>query len=889
MKKQLLLALASVFMVCQSQAQTDKLWTSFKGDKKIEFSRVAQSPVFPTDFKLFNLDHSALKRTLLSAPDRYSGAANGVVISIPNAEGKIEHFKMYEASNFDAELQAQFPNIRSYVGVGVEDKYAQVRLSISPEGISSMTFRGDKETEYIEPYSADGSTYAVFNSARSKGGLPFTCSTIDTKLADDLSGKTPGLARSGSGVLLNFRLALSCTGEYAAYHGGTLPTVVAAFNNTMTRVNGVFEKDLAIHMTLVATNANVIYLNAGTDPYGATDANYNAELQAALTAQIGEANYDVGHLVSATGGITGNGNAGCIGCVCVNGQKGSGFTTRSIPVGDDFDIDFVAHEIGHQFGGNHTFSHGNEGYGVNVEVGSGVTIMGYAGITPYDTHPHSIDVFHAANIAQIQANMVSKACPTQTVLTHGVPVPNAGADVTIPMSTPFVLTGSGTDPNGDALNFTWEQNNDGAGQTAANSNARANKPTGPNWVNYIPTTNGIRYFPRMSTVLANQVTSPGLDVASEALSSVARTLTFRLTARDNNILGGQTGFDDKIVTIDATRGPLTVTSQTVANQSWIQGSTQNITWTVNNTNSSTGGANVDILLSLDGGLTFPTVLLAATPNDGAQTITVPNVLSTNARIMIRASAGIFFNVNTTPILIGYTATTSCDTYTNNTPLAVPDNMPGSPVTNTISVPATGTLSDVNIGLNVQHSYPQDLNIRIIHPDATPDVVWANACAGNNDFNVTLSDGSPVFTCVAAMNGTFSPSNPLSVFNNKPSNGTWTLSVYDNANVDTGSILSWSVAVCRSVYTLSNSEFEFEDFALYPNPNNGDFTVKFNSTSTNDIKINIHDMRGRQVYEKSFSNTGAFNQKVNLDQVQSGIYLVSIIDGAKKTVKRIVVE
>ncbi len=140
-----------------------------------------------------------------------------------------------------------------------------------------------------------------------------------------------------------------------------------------------------------------------------------------------------------------------------------------------------------------------------------------------------------------------------------------------------------------------------------------------------------------------------------------------------------------------------------------------------------------------------------------------------------------------------------------------------------------------------------------------------------------------------MTGTFSPSNPLSVFNGKPSNGTWTLSAYDNANVDTGSIVSWSVETCTTTYTLSASEFEFTDFALFPNPNKGDFTVKFTSASSNDIKINVHDIRGRQVYEKSFSNTGAFNQNITLDRVQSGVYLVSILDGDKKTVKRIVVE
>ena len=83
--------------------------------------------------------------------------------------------------------------------------------------------------------------------------------------------------------------------------------------------------------------------------------NWNAQLQSTLTSIIGEANYDIGHMFGASGG---GGNAGCIGCVCVNGSKGSGITSPAdgIPQGDNFDIDYVVHEVGHQLGANHTFS-----------------------------------------------------------------------------------------------------------------------------------------------------------------------------------------------------------------------------------------------------------------------------------------------------------------------------------------------------------------------------------------------------------------------------------------------------------------------------------------------------------------------------------------------------
>ncbi|HLF52743.1 reprolysin-like metallopeptidase [Flavobacterium sp.] len=652
--KKILLFIAFI-AITNCFAQTDKLWKSHKGTIETT-SKNVKRPSFPKDFQLYQLNIASMKQILSHAQDRFV-SKKGVVISLPNTQGKLEQFEVFEASNFTPELQAQFPDIRAYAGRSLEDKYAQLRMSISSQGIQTMIFRTESGNEFMEPYSADGSVYAVYNSSRNKGDNSFTCSTVDEKLVNDLSGKTSDLARSGAGKLLTFRLAMSCTGEYATYHGGTQALVLAAFNNTITRVNGVYEKDLGIHMNLIASTTNVIYLNSGTDPYGATDANYNAELQAALTAQIGEGNYDIGHLVSATGGITGNGNAGCIGCVCVNGQKGSGFTTRSIPVGDDFDIDFVAHEMGHQFGGNHTFSNNNEGYGVNVEVGSGVTIMGYAGITPYDTHLHSIDLFHAGNIAQIQANMLTKTCQTETILTHGAPVVNAGTDYTIPKSTPFMLTGSATDSNNDALNYAWEQNDDGVGQTAANSGARANKPTGPNWVNYVPSTIPSRYFPRLSSVIANQSTTAGLDVVAEALSSVVRTLTFRLTARDNNILGGQTGFDNAVITVNATAGPFLVSIPNT-NVSWAPGSNQTVTWTVAGTTANgVNAAYVDIYLSTDGGNTYPVLLAGKVPNDGSETVTIPNSAGTTNRIMIKGNNHIFFDISDINFTIAAPAST----------------------------------------------------------------------------------------------------------------------------------------------------------------------------------------------------------------------------------------
>jgi hypothetical protein len=449
--------------------------------------------------------------------------------------------------------------------------------------------------------------------------------------------------------------------------------VLAAFNNTLTRCNGVYEKDLALHLNLIANTTAVIYYNAATDPYSTTLSTWNASLQSTLNSVIGAANYDIGHMFGASGG---GGNAGCIGCVCVDASKGSGITSPAdgIPQGDNFDIDYVVHEVGHQLGANHTFSMSNEGTGVNMEVGSGITIMGYAGITAQDVAPHSIDIFHQASIAQIQANINPKTCPVTTAVANQAPVVTIpAASYTIPRSTPFALTANATDETPNSLTYCWEQNNNaGTTQTGVSSVASATKATGPNWISFKPSSSPTRLFPQLSTILAGAlITGPltGGDAGAntEALSSVARTLNFRVTVRDNapyfnnatdGFSIGQTNFADVVVTVNGTAGPFGVSAPNTA-VSWAGGSTQTVTWTVNSTNlAPINCANVNILLSTDGGLTFPTVLAANTPNDGTESVVLPNSTSTTARIKVEAVGNIFFDISntnfsiTTPQLCG---------------------------------------------------------------------------------------------------------------------------------------------------------------------------------------------------------------------------------------------
>ena len=420
MKKILLLAAFVALANISLFAQNDKSWSAtVENRNNIVTDKGVARATYPTEFKLYNLNLPAF-RNQLQAVIGNRAAKQSTIITLPNAKGSLESYEVYEASNFEPALQEMFPDIRAYSGKGVTDPSATLKLSISPQGIQAMIFRTEEDNEFIEPYSKDQTIYAIYSAHRAKGALPWNCSTPDKILFSELGEKVNRLNttnRSG-GNLKTMRLAQSVTAEYSNYFGATSAAqaslVLAAVNNTMTRANGVYEKDLALHLNLVANTTAVFYYNAATDPYSDASAGaggaWNAELQNTLTSVIGEANYDIGHMFGASGG---GGNAGCIGCVCTNGSKGSGFTSPAdgIPKGDNFDIDYVVHEVGHQLGGNHTFSHSNEGTGVNKEVGSGITIMGYAGITTADVAPHSIDIFHQASINQIQTNLQRSNLP----------------------------------------------------------------------------------------------------------------------------------------------------------------------------------------------------------------------------------------------------------------------------------------------------------------------------------------------------------------------------------------------------------------------------------------------------------------------------------------------
>ena len=595
-------------------------------------------------YTIFTLNETLFKNSLQGAAHRYSkNSAAEKVVWFPDASGNLIAFSIYEAPVLAPEISRQHPEIKSYIGYGLE-KQVRVRFSISPNEVKyMMTFASGRKV-FMEKYAKGTNEYIMYTRGSRKFMSPLNCTTEFSKKSQI---RYSAARDNNDRTLRTFRLAVSTTGEYAVFHGGTVAGTLAAINATVTRVNEVYEVDLGVSLQVISQTSDVIFTDPATDPYESSG--LNGAVQTVLTEEIGEANYDVGHLFHQA---SDNGNAGCIGCVCIDNRKGSAFSATTNPTGDLFDIDYVAHELGHQFGANHTWSFDSEFTGVNTEPGSGSTIMAYAGITGLNNVQLVSDpYFHYFSIDQITDYVFTTTCDVEIPLANNPPVANAGSDFTIPVGTAFVLEGSATDPDNDDLTYTWEQIDDGIVTTF---DFGPNNSSGANFRSLPPTSNPNRFMPRLSRILSGNLTqvNPSVNEAWETVSNIGRTFNFALTVRDNVTGGGQTSSDLNQITVTEEAGPFVVTSQS-SNVTWESGSVQTITWDVANTNAAPVNAiEVDILFSTDGGASFSEILAQNIINDGSYSFVVPGGIdTTDGRFMVRASNNIFLAVNSGTITV----------------------------------------------------------------------------------------------------------------------------------------------------------------------------------------------------------------------------------------------
>ncbi len=610
--------------------------------------------IVPAQYRVVALDVPALAGVL----DMLDLQGEGTVV-IPGADGGNERFTVRPSNVMHPELQTNFPEIRAYVGESVDRPGVLGRFDLTPHGFHAMLLDPFGSDLFIDPYAfGQDELHIVYRKGYFSKQLPPDHVFCAYEEVNDLEAErvrslewmaAMGDQRAGDCQLRTYRLALACTGEYANFHGSNTSNnnksfAMAAMVTTMNRVNGIYERDAAITMVIVPNNQDLIYLNPSTDPYtnnnGSTMLGQN---QTTCNSVIGSANYDIGHVFSTGGGGIAQLNSPC------TSNKARGVTGLPNPVGDPFDVDYVAHEMGHQYGGNHTqYNDGcNRANSAAFEPGSASTIMGYAGVCSPSIQNNSDALFLGYSLQEIAANVVSgnsSSCPQVTASGSSAPVVQVLTNRTIPRSTPFVLTAVASDVDpGTQLTYAWEQmNNQLNNGNAYPQPPQATNAGGPNFRAFLPSTDPSRWFPNLAAVVAN--TTPTWEV----LPSVARTLNFRVTVRDNNAGAGCTSERNMTVTVNAASGPFVVTAPNT-NVSWQAGSQQTVTWDVAGTTSSpVSCANVDILLSVDGGFTYPHVLLTSTPNDGTQQVTLPVIpATTTARIMVRANANIFYDISNT--------------------------------------------------------------------------------------------------------------------------------------------------------------------------------------------------------------------------------------------------
>jgi hypothetical protein len=628
-------------------------------------ARTAERQIVPDAYRTVWLDRAVLAEVLAEAP---LGATpldtrDGVVLPLPTPDGGFASYRVVESPVMAPGLQARYPEIRSYLGRGIDAPGTLVRISVTPDGFRALVL-GAGGTVLIDPFQrGDAEHYAVYRKqdyTPDQGRLLEAFENERVLGEDDAEPLDADARLPENGALFRtYRLAIAATGEYSQYHisdpeVNDTTEVLAAQVVAMTRVNGIYERDLAVRMELVENNDEIIYLDGSTDPYTNGSAFVLlGENQTNLDAVIGSENYDIGHVFS-----TGGGGLATLGVVCVNGSKARGETGLSTPIGDVFYVDFVAHELGHQFAADHTFngsagncSGGNRSRLSAYEPGSGSTIMAYAGICgSHNIQNNSDDYFHVRSLDQIVNYITTgtgSTCGEVTETENEPPTVTAFGDgLSIPTQTPFVLAGSATDDSElGALTYTWEEFD--LGPAGPPAGATGWGFTAPFFRSFDPTPDSIRFFPSIEVVLDGGAPSDG-----EGLPIDAHTLTFRLTVRDN--LGGIADEQVDINVVEGT-GPFLVTFGNEEGAVFGTGVDVEVTWDVAGTDGEEIGAEfVDIIFSGDNGETFSDTLAAATPNDGAEVVTLPDLDTgeeATGRIMIRAVDHIFFDVNDEPFAL----------------------------------------------------------------------------------------------------------------------------------------------------------------------------------------------------------------------------------------------
>ena len=814
----LMLAAASVSVSAQVP------WSDV--DRSSVDSIISQSKYASSSQKLrvVDLDLAGMKSLVSGAQAKGS---TGTTLTLPAPNGDVMEFVVESSGVLPEALRKKYPSISAYKGYAVADPSITLRFELTNKGFNAQVLQPGSRW-MIDPLTGGSKglsvVYYTKDTKRSSDGhfCEFEGGVSDPKSQADFekklfAAKNVNAAKSSGSQLRTYRLAVAATGEYGVFHGGQKSTILSAVTTTVNRVTGILEKEMALSLQLVPDNDKILFTSVATSPF---TGNNNAsvlidESQEQIDLLIGPANYDIGHTFS-----TGAGGLASLGSVCNPVRKAQGVTGSSQPRGEYYDVDFVAHEIGHQLGANHTFNGANGGcagstrnYLTAYEPGSGSTIQAYPSLCGVDDLQNAVDPFyHSESFDEIQTYItgpVGSSCGVVEETANTPPVVDAGSDYVVPKGTPIIVTGSASDAEQSELTYLWEQRDLGS-QAALSAPDDGEIPL---FRVLTPTSSPTRYLPALPSVLSGNYSD------TEKIPQVARDMNLRLTARDG---AGGVNSDDIVITVSGSAGPFSLLSP---NGGEVVGESKTIRWDVSETDQAPINASqVEIFLSTNGGVSFDTSL-GLTDNDGLASVSFPGgIQSSSARIMIRAKDNIFYDVSDAnftldsdkPVPPAPTGTTLTPADGGVSVAFTPGLDNGVPVTSyevvcstedvvdeyaystapAIAIPDQGTIDSVvsvdvdltiqeggvKIPVDITHTYRGDIVLALQSPAGT--IVNLKSSLG--------SDGGD--DVVGVFPDSLAPDASLDSLVGESSLGDWKLTVTDFFELDTGSLNSWGVTL-----------------------------------------------------------------------------------------------
>lgn len=564
-----------------------------------------------------------------------------VQLNVPAISSKTLELRPYELMS--PEYQAEYPDLKVFkwqsgdtYGVITTDKNDMYITTLENGHLTSYY---PKHGQYFKD---DGQSHAHHDHAK--------CGVTEedqASLADQIPQEYRDLQDFGE-TRRRYRLAAVATGEYYQANGGNNAAVNTHLLGSIAGIELIYSKELSVTFQVLTP---VLFNNPNSDPFTPDQMGGDDRPSQAATVvgnNFNISSYDIGHVfhTHADGDGWSNGGVARLASVCQDfgNAKAAGWSGSFNNNGSGW-FQLAAHEFAHMFSATHTFNGSGElacdgaiSETSAYEIGSGTTIMSYNGVCADGQNiPNSGEAdsyFHTHSLQQMMNFIETSAtCGTANNSNNTPPTVDinpCNTTYSVPKGTPFFVEAAGSDADGDALSYCWEQYNEDGPNTPTQGfvgNAAGNSSVAPLFRSYPPTTTPRRHFPRYATTLANDV-----DIF-DVLPRRARDLNFRLTVRDNK---GAFAMDDLEITV-ANVGPVRILSPN-GGEAQTSNDPLNITW-------ATGGAEsicdvVDIYLSIDGGVS-DYLLLGDDVNFAAGSLSVnlpSSITSTeSARIILRCA------------------------------------------------------------------------------------------------------------------------------------------------------------------------------------------------------------------------------------------------------------